>query len=122
MRRACWGRAVRGTLHAGATGTRTAPISLYWFTGCIGASFWPYWARVHRAWPIPDGGSIAVPTGYAAFPTEIVRPPRSLAERTYRDIRRWTAMHRGGHFAAVEQPEALAREVLAFLRSLRPSR
>jgi pimeloyl-ACP methyl ester carboxylesterase len=96
-----------------------ANISLYWFTGCIGASFWPYWARMHRPWPIPDGGPITVPTGYAAFPTEIVRPPRSLAERTYRDIRRWTVMERGGHFAAMEQPEALAREVLAFLRPLR---
>jgi microsomal epoxide hydrolase len=96
-----------------------ANISLYWFTGCIGASFCPYWARMHRPWPIPDNGPITVPTGYAAFPTEIVRPPRSLAERTYRDIRRWTVMERGGHFAAMEQPEALAHEVLEFLRPLR---
>jgi pimeloyl-ACP methyl ester carboxylesterase len=99
-----------------------ANISLYWFTGCIGASFYPYWARMHRPWPIPDGGPITVPTGYAAFPTEIVRPPRSLASRTWRDIRRWTAMERGGHFAAMEQPEALAREVLEFLRPLRGAR
>lgn len=96
-----------------------ANISLYWFTGCIGASFFPYWARMHRPWPVPDGGPVSVPTGYAAFPTEIVRPPRSLAERTFRDIRRWTVMERGGHFAAMEQPEALAGEVLAFLRPLR---
>ncbi len=96
-----------------------ANISLYWFTGCIGASFHPYFARMHGPWPIPDGGPVAVPTGYAAFPREIVRPPRSLAERTYRDIRRWTVMEKGGHFAALEQPEALAREVLEFLRPLR---
>lgn len=96
-----------------------ANISLYWFTGCIGASFFPYWARMHRPWPIPDGGPITVPTGYAAFPREIARPPRSLAERTYSDIRRWTVMDRGGHFAALERPEALAREVLDFLRPLR---
>lgn len=96
-----------------------ANISLYWFTGCIGASFFPYWARMHRPWPIPDDGPITVPTGYAAFPTEIVRPPRSLAERTYRDIQRWTVMERGGHFAALEQPQALAHEVFEFLRPLR---
>ncbi|MEJ1161722.1 epoxide hydrolase family protein [Prosthecomicrobium sp. N25] len=96
-----------------------ANVSLYWFTGSIGSSFHPYHARMHRPWPIPDGGPITVPTGYAAFPTEIVRPPRSLAARTYRDIRRWTVMERGGHFAAMEQPEALAREILAFLRPLR---
>jgi microsomal epoxide hydrolase len=57
--------------------------------------------------------------GYAAFPKEILRPPRSLAERTYIDIRRWSAMPKGGHFAALEQPEALAREVIEFFETLR---
>ena len=40
-------------------------ISLYWFTNCIGASFWPYYARMHGPWPID--GKIGVPTGYASF-------------------------------------------------------
>ena len=57
-----------------------ANISLYWFTGAIGSSFWPYYDRMHSAWPIPDGGAIDVPMGYAEFPHEILRPPRSLAE------------------------------------------
>jgi microsomal epoxide hydrolase len=57
--------------------------------------------------------------GYAAFPAEILRPPRSLAERSYSDIRRWSVMPRGGHFAALEQPEALAEEVREFFRPLR---
>ena len=96
-----------------------ANISLYWFTGAIGSSFFPYYFRMHRPWPIPDGGTIAVPTGYAEFPHEILRAPRSLAARTYTDIRRWTVMQRGGHFAAMEQPEALATEVQAFFRPLR---
>jgi microsomal epoxide hydrolase len=96
-----------------------ANIALYWFTGCIGASFWPYYARLHGTWPIPEGETVDVPTGYAAFPHEILRPPRSLAERTYTDIRRWTPMPRGGHFAAMEQPDALAKEVRAFFRPLR---
>ncbi len=96
-----------------------ANISLYWFTGAIGSSFFPYYFRMHRPWPIPEGGRIAVPTGYSEFPHEILRAPRSLAERTYTDIRRWTVMSRGGHFAAMEQPEALAAEVQAFFRPLR---
>jgi pimeloyl-ACP methyl ester carboxylesterase len=96
-----------------------ANISLYWFTGAIGSSFFPYYFRMHRPWPIPDGGSIGVPTGYSDFPREILRAPRSLAARTYTDIRRWTEMPRGGHFAAMEQPEALAGEIQAFFRSLR---
>jgi pimeloyl-ACP methyl ester carboxylesterase len=96
-----------------------ANVSLYWFTQAIGSSFWPYYARLHGQWPIPTGATIDVPTGYAAFPKEIIRPPRSVAEKTYRNIQRWTTMARGGHFAAMEQPEALAGEIRAFFRSLR---
>src|SRR4029077_11006003 len=55
-----------------------ANICLYWFTAAIGSSFWPYYARIHHAWPIPDGKKVTVPTGYAAFPKEIIRPPRSI--------------------------------------------
>jgi pimeloyl-ACP methyl ester carboxylesterase len=94
-------------------------ISLYWFTGAIGSSFWPYYARMHGTWPIPEGRTVDVPTAYAAFPKEILRPPRSLAARVYTDIRRWTAMPRGGHFAALEEPESLARDVLEFFNELK---
>ena len=96
-----------------------ANISLYWFTGAIGSSFFPYYFRMHRPWPIPEGGRIEVPTGYAAFPREVLRAPRSLAERTYTNLQRWTVMSRGGHFAAMEEPDALADDVRAFFRPLR---
>ena len=95
-----------------------ANVSLYWFTGAIGSSFWPYYARMHAGWPIPEGKTIDVPTGYAEFPKEILRPPRSLAEKTFTDIRRWTSMKKGGHFAALEQPDLLAAEVKDFFRPL----
>jgi microsomal epoxide hydrolase len=91
-------------------------ISLYWFTNCIGASFWPYFARMHGPWPID--GKIGVPTGYCEFPREILRPPRAAAERVFTDLRRWSVMPKGGHFAALEQPEALAREIREFFRPL----
>jgi microsomal epoxide hydrolase len=109
-----------GNVEAAFTRDRLlANISFYWFTGAIGSSFWPYYAVRHRPWPVPDGRTVDVPTGYAQFPAEILRPPRSLAGRTYTDIRRWTVMPRGGHFAALEQPEALAKEVREFFRPLR---
>jgi microsomal epoxide hydrolase len=94
-------------------------IMLYWVTGAIGSSFWPYYARMHGPWPIPEGATVEVPTGYVEFPREILRPPRSVAERLYTDIRRWTVMPKGGHFAALEQPEALSKEIRAFFRPLR---
>ncbi|HXF47493.1 MAG TPA: alpha/beta fold hydrolase [Burkholderiaceae bacterium] len=96
-----------------------ANITLYWATGAIGSSFWPYYARMHRPWPIPAGATVDVPTGYVEFPREILRPPRSVAARTYTDIRRWTVAQRGGHFAALEQPEVLAHEIREFFRPLR---
>jgi len=96
-----------------------ANISLYWFTGGIGSSFWPYHARMHGPWPIPEGKTVDVPTGYAEFPKEIVRAPRSLASKTYTDIRRWSVMQKGGHFAALEAPAALASEVIEFFKPLR---
>jgi len=96
-----------------------ANISLYWFTGAIGSSFWPYYDRLHGPWPIPAGKTVDVPTGYAAFPREIRRPPRSIAEKDYTNIRHWTVMSKGGHFAAMEQPAALAQDVAVFFRQLR---
>jgi microsomal epoxide hydrolase len=71
---------------------------------------------MHRPWPIPEGTTVDVRTGYADFPKEILRPPRSLAAKTYTNLQRWTTMPRGGHFAAMEQPEALANEILEFFK------
>jgi pimeloyl-ACP methyl ester carboxylesterase len=96
-----------------------ANISLYWFTAAIGSSFWPYYGRLHTGLPISPDHPVTVPTGYAAFPKEIIVPPRSIAERTYTNIQRWTEMDKGGHFAAMEQPAALAADIQAFFRGLR---
>jgi pimeloyl-ACP methyl ester carboxylesterase len=96
-----------------------ADISLYWFTGAIGSSFYPYYFRKRRGWPVSPQMPVTAPTAYAAFPKEIVRPPRSIGEKTFTNIRRWTDFPKGGHFAAMEQPEALAADVAAFFRELR---
>jgi pimeloyl-ACP methyl ester carboxylesterase len=94
-------------------------VMLYWVTGAIGSSFWPYYARHHGPWFVPPGEKVRVPTGYAEFPKEILSPPRSLAATVYADLRRWTPMARGGHFAALEEPDALAHEIREFFRPLR---
>ena len=48
----------------------------------------------------------------------MLRPPRSVAERMY-NIQRWTKSDRGGHFAALEEPEVLVREIRAFFKPWR---
>ena len=63
---------------------------------------------------------VGVPTAVAVFAHEFVpegEPPREWAERLY-NVRRWTPMPRGGHFAAAEEPELLARDIVAFFADL----
>jgi microsomal epoxide hydrolase len=93
-------------------------VMVYWVTGAINSSFWPYYARRHERWPLSRGQRIEVPTAYAAFPKEILHVPRAWAERAY-NLRRWTVMKSGGHFAALEEPEALATDIAEFFRPLR---
>ncbi len=61
---------------------------------------------------------VRAPTGVAAFPKEIIMSPRSWLEARF-NLRRYTQMPRGGHFAAVEQPALLLEDVRAFFRELR---
>lgn len=96
-----------------------ANISLYWFTGSIGMSFLPYHARHNGTAIIPADAAIEVPTGYAEFPFEFLRPPRSLATGMFANLRSWTKMEEGGHFGAIEQPKALSLDVIAFFRQFR---
>jgi pimeloyl-ACP methyl ester carboxylesterase len=84
--------------------------SLYWFTGAIAASFRPYWE--HKHYP-PGPVRVTVPTGLAVFPADLVLPPRSWAKRNY-NVVHYTRMPRGGHFAAIEEPDLLAADIRAF--------
>lgn len=94
-------------------------VMIYWVTGAIGSSFWPYYAQRHGEPALASPGErIPVPAAHARFPKEIVQVPRSWAETVY-DIRRWTEMSAGGHFAAAEEPDALAADVREFFRDLR---
>lgn len=99
--------------------TMITDIMLYWITGSIGSSFWPYYSRMRNPWPIPEGKTVDVPTGYIEFPREILSPPPSIASLFYSDIRSWTKCERGGHFAALEQPEALVADIRQFFRAFR---
>jgi pimeloyl-ACP methyl ester carboxylesterase len=53
-------------------------------------------------------GSDQVPAGFAIFPRDLSHPPRAWAQRFF-NVERWTEYPRGGHFAAMEQPDALGR-------------
>ncbi|WP_118134658.1 epoxide hydrolase family protein [Oceanicella sp. SM1341] len=93
-------------------------ISIYWFTGSIGSSMRLYREAAARPLHFAPGERVAPPLGVAVFPAELPMPPRSWVERVF-DVARWSEMPRGGHFAALEAPEALAEEIRAFFRPLR---
>ena len=97
-------------------------ITVYWATGAIGSSFWPYYARQHGGWSLSDlvleGKRIQVPTAYALFPAEILRPPRELVEQAF-NLQRFSVMPAGGHFAAMEEPALLAEDLREAFRPLR---
>lgn len=93
-------------------------IMLYWVTETINSSMRTYYEIVHASSPLQLGQYIEVPAGIALFPKDISHPPREWAERRLR-VQRWMEMPRGGHFAAMEEPELLAEELRAFFRPLR---
>lgn len=90
-------------------------VMLYWLTGTAGTSARLY-AESWRAFG--SGGRSEVPTGVAVFPADIMAPVRELASADD-EIVHWTEMPRGGHFAAMEQPDLLVEDVRAFFRPLR---
>ena len=93
-------------------------ITIYWVTGTIGSSVRMYKENQSTLWEMAEGEKVPTPAGMALFPQEIAKPPREWAERSW-DVRRWEEMPRGGHFAALEEPELLANEIREFFRPFR---
>ena len=92
-------------------------IMIYWVTGTINSSTRLYFETLGpgRATAMPR---VEVPTGCAVFPKEIYQSPRSWADKQY-NVTHWSRFDKGGHFAAMEQPDALVGDIRAFARTLR---
>ena len=93
-------------------------VMIYWATETIHSSTRLYYESREQPLRLSSTNYVKPPVAVALFPREIPMPPRSLAERGY-NITRWTTMPRGGHFAAMEQPELLAQDIREFFRPLR---
>lgn len=90
-------------------------VMIYWVTQTAASSTRIYYEN--RVAP-PVQGRVTVPTACALFPKEISTPPRKWVEARY-NLVHWTPMPRGGHFAALEQPDLLVNDVRDFFRTLR---
>jgi pimeloyl-ACP methyl ester carboxylesterase len=93
-------------------------VMIYWVTETIPSSTRLYYESRERPLRLSPANRVKPPVAVALFPKEIAMPPRALAERGY-NVARWMVMPKGGHFAAMEQPELLAQDLREFFRGLR---
>jgi pimeloyl-ACP methyl ester carboxylesterase len=93
-------------------------VMLYWLTESITSSMRLYWETRHGGSRTEKPAFVAVPTGVARYPKEVVRFPRAWVERQYH-VTHWAELPRGGHFAAMEQPGLFVEDVRSFFRTVR---
>jgi microsomal epoxide hydrolase len=93
-------------------------IAVYWFNGTITSSTRLYYEVMRSPRLGLFTSQVQVPTGVARFPKEIMRFPRRWVEQRYR-VTHWSDQPRGGHFAAMEQPQLYVEDVRKFFRSVR---
>jgi pimeloyl-ACP methyl ester carboxylesterase len=91
-------------------------ISLYWFTNSAASSGRIYWENRSATMA---GPKLTLPVAVTVFPRDIPRLPRSWIENTYSNLIHYGEADKGGHFAALEQPDILISEIRTGLRSLR---
>jgi len=93
-------------------------VMVYWVTQTIASSARLYWEHQHVGSGEAPPQYVGVPTGVARYPKEVLRFPRSWVERRY-NVTHWAVMPRGGHFAAMEQPELFTEDLRNFFRTMR---
>jgi microsomal epoxide hydrolase len=97
-------------------------VSIYWFTGTAGTSGALYYEDAPQLKAMLSGSlppPVQIPAGVAVFPADIFLPLRRLAERDLANIVHWSEFDRGGHFAAMEEPDLFVADLRAFSRKLR---
>ena len=88
----------------------------YWLPGAGASSGRLYWESFNR---FRTSEPIGVPSAMSIFPKEIFTPSRRWAEERFTDIRHWSELDRGGHFAAFERPAVFVDEVRSAFRTMR---
>ena len=101
--------------------TMLSNIMVYLVTKTFNTASWIYYGRREEGGRLlpREGLPIKAPTAVALFPKEYLEwAPKSYVERIY-NIKRWTKMPKGGHFAALEQPDLLVKDIREFAKDLK---
>ena len=91
-------------------------LTIYWATETINSAMRIY----YEVMKFPSANSnkkVELPVGVALFPKDLITPPREFADRFF-NVKQWTEMPKGGHFAALEQPELLAKDIRRFVSTI----
>jgi pimeloyl-ACP methyl ester carboxylesterase len=90
-------------------------VMLYWLNNCAASSARLYWESFSK----PNFDPVDIPVGCSIFPKEIFRSSKRWAQKRFSNLIYWNELDRGGHFAALEQPETFVNEVRTAFNSLR---
>jgi pimeloyl-ACP methyl ester carboxylesterase len=103
-------------LHSIDRDTFLTDATLYWVTGTVGSSM-----RIYREYRLSDSDEaplrMKTPVAYAVFPKEVVSAPERWIDQYYNVVQR-TEMPKGGHFAALEQPDLMVQDIRLFFAKL----
>ncbi|XP_033116143.1 epoxide hydrolase 1-like [Anneissia japonica] len=92
-------------------------VMLYWMTNSITTSMRFYKENIAGAYQEPLY-EITVPSAIADFPMEFARVPEPWTRKQFTDLVQYTTMPRGGHFAAFEVPQLLAKDIRKFVTAV----
>jgi len=90
-------------------------VMLYWLNNTAGSSARLYWESFNN----PNFEPIDMPVACSIFPKEIFRCSERWAKKRFSKLIYWNELEKGGHFAALEQPEVFIGELRAWLSVLR---
>jgi microsomal epoxide hydrolase len=115
-----WSDTRRGFDNAYSMDQLLTNVMIYLVTNTFNTATWMYRGRVeeHLEPPLPQKARVEKPVGIAAFPIDLIPfPPRSQVERSL-NVVHWADFKEGGHFAALERPDDLVKDIRAFARGL----
>uniref|UniRef100_A0AAV2K699 Epoxide hydrolase n=1 Tax=Knipowitschia caucasica TaxID=637954 RepID=A0AAV2K699_KNICA len=94
-------------------------VMIYWTSGCITSSMRFYKENFNQGLNKPHARiPVLVPTGFACFPNELMHTPETWVKQKYQRLLSYTPMPRGGHFAAMEEPQLMADDIIQFVRKV----
>ncbi|XP_077442733.1 epoxide hydrolase 1 [Stigmatopora argus] len=93
-------------------------VMIYWTSGCMIPSMRFYKENFSRLDSPHIKIPVSVPTGFACFPNELMHTPKMWVRQKFHNLLTYTYMARGGHFAAMEEPQLMVEDIKNFIKKV----